>query len=659
MNRLKRIVSFSCALCLITGFAPVQTYATEVEEVSSVAEDAAAVQENLPSEVPVPEVKELPAENTASEEAMEIPEDVETVEAEEESSFQAIPLYYQTDYPETSYGTGTVATKGSSITALAMVATYLTGHEYLPDELAQYFGDTADNNIRRLETVSEALQLPFEKSENFDKTMEALREGKVAITVMEAPSLFTTTQHFIVLTGLNEDGKIVVHDPYEPNHEKWDLKRAFEEGFTEGDILYGYCGAWIYDRSAMPEEPFLYSEAEPEQEDVIAANKEVSSDNEEGPAADGEVDAAAKDVSTDDEEISTVEDDVSDSDEETAATEKTIPKEKPIREVEILPSLEDIAEDAVSKEEEKVNSESVFTEVPLYFQTDYPETMFGTGSVATSGCSITALAMVATYLTDHEYLPDELARYFGGTAENNIERLEIGSETMQLPFYKSENFDKTMTALREGKVAIALMEGSSLFTQTQHFIVLAGLNEDGTIIVHDPYEPNYERWDLKRAFQEGFEEGDILHGYSGAWIYDKSAMPEQPFLYSEPEPERGEPRYPDIHLTLEEKQLLARVVWVEAQGESLEGQQAVAEVVLNRMASNDYADTLKGVIYAENQFRSVPFLEDAQPYQAQYEAIENAIYGPYVLPEDVMHFATYEVNGNVWGRICGHIFCHG
>lgn len=300
-----------------------------------------------------------------------------------------------------------------------------------------------------------------------------------------------------------------------------------------------------------------------------------------------------------------------------------------------------------------------YEQIPLYYQTDYPETMFGEGSVATSGCSNTALAMVATYMTGHEYLPDELARYFGGTAENNIRRLENGSETMQLPFYKSENFDKTMEALRQGKVAIALMEGKTLFTSSQHFIVLTGLNEEGKIMVNDPYAPNYEKWDLKRAFSEGFDEGDILFGYSGAWIYDKGAMPEEPFLYSEPEPERGEPRYPDIQLTLEEKRLLARVLWVEARGESLEGQQAVAEVVLNRMASENYSDSLKGVIYAENQFRSVAYLDEAEPYQAQYEAIENAIYGPYVLPEKVVHFATYAVNDSVGGQIGGHVFCHG
>ena len=297
--------------------------------------------------------------------------------------------------------------------------------------------------------------------------------------------------------------------------------------------------------------------------------------------------------------------------------------------------------------------------VPLYFQTDHPETMYGAGSVATNGSSITALAMVATYMTGHEYLPDELARYFGGTAENNIRRLEIGSEAMQLPFYRSRGFSETMQALREGKVAIALMEGTSLFSSAQHFIVLTGLDETGKIMVNDPYGPNYERSDLKHAFAEGFDEESILFGYSGAWIYDKSTMPADPFLYSEPEPERGEPRYPDIQLTAEEKRLLAKLVWAEARGESPEGQQAVAEVVLNRMVYDGFGHTLKGVIFAEGQFCTAPYLEEVVPDQAQFEAVEAAIYGPYVLPEGVVYFATYAINDDVWGTIGGHVFCYG
>lgn len=297
-------------------------------------------------------------------------------------------------------------------------------------------------------------------------------------------------------------------------------------------------------------------------------------------------------------------------------------------------------------------------QLPLFFQTDYPDTRYGNGTVATSGCGITCLSMVATYMTGHTYLPDELAGYFGGRAENNIQRLEQASDALQLPWHKAENFHKVIEALREGNLAILLMESTSIFTNSQHFIVLTGISEDGRIFVNDPYKPNYDYWLLKNGFENGFEEGDLLCGYSGGWIYDVNAMPEDPFIYVEEKPEI-ESRYPGIELTREEQELLAKIIWIEAQGEPAEGQQAVAEVVFNRMVSGKFGDTLKEIIFAEGQFRSVPFLENADAWQAQYDAIERALEGPYILPMNVVHFATYAVNGNVWGKIGGHVFCYG
>ena len=296
-------------------------------------------------------------------------------------------------------------------------------------------------------------------------------------------------------------------------------------------------------------------------------------------------------------------------------------------------------------------------EFPLYFQTDYPNVRFGSGTIASSGCSITSVAMVATYLTGHAYLPDELARYFGGYGENNIQRLEYASEQLRLPYRKAENIHDVMKALEAGNVAILLMNHLSIFTDSQHFIVLKGLNDDGKIMVYDSYEPNYELWNLKRAFVEGFELNDILLGYSGGWIYDVSAVPEDPFIYEE-EDVAAEPRYTGVELTWEEQQLLAKLIWLEARGESEEGQQAVAEVVLNRLVSGRYGSTISEVIRAEGQFRSVPFLKDAEAWQAQYDAIDRALRGPNVLPIDVVHFATYAENENVWGQIGGHIFCY-
>ena len=90
----------------------------------------------------------------------------------------------------------------------------------------------------------------------------------------------------------------------------------------------------------------------------------------------------------------------------------------------------------------------------------------------------------------------------------------------------------------------------------------------------------------------------------------------------------------------------------------MKGQQAVAEVVLNRLHSDSFPDNLVDVIYGEGQFRTAWQLEDATPYQTQYEAIEQAIYGPYVLPETVVYFGWEKVNQNVWGWIGRHVFCH-
>ena len=331
---------------------------------------------------------------------------------------------------------------------------------------------------------------------------------------------------------------------------------------------------------------------------------------------------------------------------ETQAAEETTPEE---------------AEEADEKIPEETGAEEkkVISAVPQYFQDDYPYTMYGSGTIMTSGCSIVSLAMVASYLTDHEYTPDELAHYFGGRAINNIARLEYGNKTLQLACKKAENWHVVYKALQEGQVAIVLMNHNSIFTNSQHFIVLAGINENGKIIVNDSNRDNYDFWQLKKGFEEGFEPEDILLGYDGAWIYDKSAMPEDPFIYYEEEPERGEPRYADIELSQDDIKLLAKVVWVEAQGECAEGQQAVAEVALNRIASDSFPDNLHDVIYGQGQFRSVPRLDKAEPFQAQYEAIERAIYGPYILPKEVVYFATKPTNSNVWGQIGGHIFCYG
>lgn len=331
------------------------------------------------------------------------------------------------------------------------------------------------------------------------------------------------------------------------------------------------------------------------------------------------------------------------------------------------PSYEYIPESMREEEEPAAESSSseesniLFrADLPVFYQNDYPNVRFGSGTVANNGCSVTALAMVASYLTGHPYTPDALADYFGGEAENNIARLQIGSQALQLPYRKAKDWHDAYRALEKGKIVIVLVAAPSSFTSSQHFIVLNGLTKDGKVFVTDPNRNNYDKWDLKQGLETGFDTYEIWSCWEGGWIYDKAGVADNVPFYEEPRIDHSNPRYPDLaeSLNASDIDLIARVVWAEARGESMKGQQAVAEVVLNRLHSEYFPDRLYDVVYGEGQFRTAWMLDEATPYQVQYEAIERAIYGPYVLPETVVYFGWEKANQNVWGWIGRHVFCH-
>lgn len=77
-----------------------------------------------------------------------------------------------------------------------------------------------------------------------------------------------------------------------------------------------------------------------------------------------------------------------------------------------------------------------------------------------------------------------------------------------------------------------------------------------------------------------------------------------------------------------EIQLLARCVNGEARGEPYEGQVAVAAVILNRVESPSFPNSIAGVIYQPGAFTAVndgqinvPIAEDSSVYRACQEAM--------------------------------------
>lgn len=75
-------------------------------------------------------------------------------------------------------------------------------------------------------------------------------------------------------------------------------------------------------------------------------------------------------------------------------------------------------------------------------------------------------------------------------------------------------------------------------------------------------------------------------------------------------------------------ELLARLINAEARGESYSGQVAVGAVIMNRVKSPLFPNTIAGVIYSPGQFSSVadgqinlPIEEDSTVYMAAQDAI--------------------------------------
>ena len=198
----------------------------------------------------------------------------------------------------------------------------------------------------------------------------------------------------------------------------------------------------------------------------------------------------------------------------------------------------------------------------------------------------------------------------------------------------------------------------SPFTTGQHFIVLSGLTDDGLVIVKDPFEPNYSSELLMDGFLGGFHEYTITSGYSGSWVFDKSEMPENPELYDARKPQQPETRYVGYELPEEDIYTLACLAWVQARNQPEEVQQAVLEVILNRLVSDEYPNTVDKVLWWSETFGSVYYLQNAKPEPAQYRAVSAAMYGPYVLPRDVLYYAPWQIGGEVWGQVGDYWFAY-
>lgn len=93
-------------------------------------------------------------------------------------------------------------------------------------------------------------------------------------------------------------------------------------------------------------------------------------------------------------------------------------------------------------------------------------------------------------------------------------------------------------------------------------------------------------------------------------------------------------------VTEDEREILARLVFLESSICSTECQRAVVSVVFNRLESHKWGDSLYDVIYYPNAFEPVHKIPYTTPTQEAYEVVDYVIQNGPTIPTYVRYFRT-------------------
>lgn len=105
-----------------------------------------------------------------------------------------------------------------------------------------------------------------------------------------------------------------------------------------------------------------------------------------------------------------------------------------------------------------------------------------------------------------------------------------------------------------------------------------------------------------------------------------------------------EPAY-KYHISSVEREMLARLVYLEANTESLECQAAIVSVIINRWQNGAWGDTITSVIYSPYQFSPAGLIYKTTPTETNYTAVDQVIKNGSIFPQWVLYFrADYHFN---------------
>lgn len=164
----------------------------------------------------------------------------EEIDLSKEVSRGQIPLFVQWDerWGYETYGDDFLAVTGCGPTCLAMVRCGLSGEtQWNPYEVAcmaqeqGFYVDGVGSSWDLMSSGAEQIGLTVNNvAFDADHILSALQSGMPVICAV-GPGDFTSTGHFIVLTGVDGNGKVIVNDPNSRENSKktWDVETLMSQ----------------------------------------------------------------------------------------------------------------------------------------------------------------------------------------------------------------------------------------------------------------------------------------------------------------------------------------------------------------------------------------------------------------------------------------------
>lgn len=228
------------------------------EEIESTFVESSEESSEVPSYESVEDKSEAESSNSTEDASSESSEDESSEENASDFSENVTLLsdggepfvYFQQDSAEWEnkpYGTDKIGSHGCGPVSMAMVISTITGKVIYPDVAAKwsvdhgYWAKGVGTSHALMTAMAKAYNVPVSTiaQGNWNAVIDALKNGKYIITRVKN-GVFAANNHFLVIRGITEDGKILVANSisYDDSVKEWSLS-TLKQQVNLGFWVYG------------------------------------------------------------------------------------------------------------------------------------------------------------------------------------------------------------------------------------------------------------------------------------------------------------------------------------------------------------------------------------------------------------------------------------